>query len=103
MNKKKLDMVIPGDVVTTDLVKELSNEVKLSKDKPFTRFDKLTRFDKPDGVEFINKVSRENCIMICCKDVESARKLRTELIKSLELLNYYIDQVEQTGEIRYVR
>lgn len=78
-------------------IEEMRKQMELAKNKPFTRFE------KPEGVELIDSVSKDNTIMICCKDLETARKLRTEVIKSLELLNFYIDQVEETGEIRYVR
>lgn len=75
---------------------ELSNNIK---DRKFP----FTRFEKPDKVNIVSNVSKENMHMICCESLESARKLRKEIIESLELLNFYIDQVEEIGYIRFVR
>jgi hypothetical protein len=60
----------------------------------------FTRFELPDGIEMkeVNGVW-----MVYCKNIESSRLLRTELIKTLELLNFYIDQMDQRGEIQFFR
>ena len=73
---------------------------------PFTRFELP---DDVDTVEFPNasdsfvKYKRHRTTMYCPKDLQAAKNLRTELLYSLELLNFYIDQVEKEGRIRYTR
>lgn len=94
--KKKLDMVVPSHLVD-EIVSEMKDFAQI--EMPFTRLY------WPDKINLVKNIrpDKPNLDMIYCEDLESARKLRTELIRSLELLNYYIDQVEETGEIRYVR
>jgi len=60
----------------------------------------FTRFELPDGVE-IKLVGDVH--MLYCKDIESSRRLRTQIIKAAELLDFYIEQIELDGEIRYLR
>lgn len=77
--------------------------------KPKTPF---TRFELPDGIDILEypkasdsvvKYKRHSTMLFSCNDIESARKLRTELLYSLELLNFYIDQAEGPEGIRYLR
>lgn len=97
---KKLDMVIPPnlvDEVAKEVIDTSLNDISERK-YPFTRFQ------MPNGIDVARNIGKgHNCDIYCCNSLEAARELRTELIKSLELLNYYIAQVEETGEIRYVR
>jgi hypothetical protein len=60
----------------------------------------FTRFEKPEGVEI---ESVHGTDMIYSKDLRTARKLRTELIKSVELLDFYIYQMEEIGKIQHYR
>lgn len=72
----------------------------------------FTRFELPDDVEVVMLpkafdsvvVYKDHKIhMFICKDLNAARQLQSELITSLELLNFYIQQVEKDGKIRYTR
>ena len=72
----------------------------------------FTRFELPDGVEVVKYKKPSDSVvvykshevfMLTCEDLQSAKSLRTELITSLELLNFYINQIEKDGKIRYVR
>lgn len=64
-----------------------------------------TRIEWPEKITIVKhlKPAQDSIDVVCCDSLEAARELRTELIKSLELLNFYIDQVEKEGHIRYVR
>lgn len=103
--KYKLDMVVPAEI-HKEVVESMTFDLNVAKDKPFTRFE------LPDGVATVEYPKAKDSV-VCykdhtqhiwtCENLEAARNLRTELIKSLELLNFYIDQIDKDGEIRYVR
>jgi hypothetical protein len=60
----------------------------------------FTRFELPENVE-VKEV--DGVWMVYCKSAESARELRTQIIKSLELLNFYVDQIDYEGKINFFR
>lgn len=106
-----------GDPKVAEEMKEFHDSVRKVfggsvDDDMIYRKTPFTRFERPDGIEIIKYHKAFDSVvvyknaeiyMLCCEDLASAKKLRTELIKSLELLDFYIDQVEESGEIRYVR
>ena len=44
-----------------------------------------------------------NTVMFWCKDVDAANLLRKELEDGIELLDFYTKQMEESGEIKFVR
>lgn len=73
---------------------------------PFTRIEipdgvEITKFKKADDSVVVYK--KHELHLLKCESIESAKKLRHEIIKSLELLDFYINQIEETGKIRYAR